>query len=163
MEIKISKIDAALNQLDWAIKLFLDHQAFIPAITLAGAAEEIIGEVVFNKTGSSSFHILKNKLSKETGLEPKIISQEYLNKTKNWMKHWKDLKDNEHEEFDLEINAIQYLIRAIDHLNCFDRSCSSETPRFIKWLTENKKEFLDDIDPNMIEVLKTCFLASRLS
>jgi len=46
MEYKISKIDAAVSQLDWAIRLFLDHQAYLPAITLAGAAEEIIGKAL---------------------------------------------------------------------------------------------------------------------
>lgn len=46
MEYVISKIDAAVDPLDWSIRLFLDHQAYVPAITLAGAAEEIIGETL---------------------------------------------------------------------------------------------------------------------
>jgi hypothetical protein len=37
----VSKIDAAVHQLDWAIKLFFDSEAYVAAITLAGAAEEI--------------------------------------------------------------------------------------------------------------------------
>jgi hypothetical protein len=44
MEFELSKIDAAVDQIDWAIRLFLDHQAYLPAITLAGAAEEILGK-----------------------------------------------------------------------------------------------------------------------
>ena len=43
---ELSKIDVAVEQLDWAIRLFLDHQAYLPAITLAGAAEEILGQAV---------------------------------------------------------------------------------------------------------------------
>jgi hypothetical protein len=46
MEFELSKIDAAVEQLDWAIRLLLDHQAYLPAITLAGAAEEILGQAV---------------------------------------------------------------------------------------------------------------------
>ena len=38
MDYSLSKIDAAADQLDWSIRLFLDHQAYVPAITLAGAA-----------------------------------------------------------------------------------------------------------------------------
>ena len=44
MKYSVTKIDVALDQLDWAIKLFLDHKAYVPAITLAGAAEEVIRE-----------------------------------------------------------------------------------------------------------------------
>jgi len=36
MDYSLSKIDAAVDQLDWSIRLFLDHQAYVPAITLAG-------------------------------------------------------------------------------------------------------------------------------
>ena len=42
MKYHVTKIDAAVDQLDWAIRLFLDHKAYVPAITLAGAAEEIV-------------------------------------------------------------------------------------------------------------------------
>lgn len=45
-EFELSKIDAAVEQLDWAIRLLLDHKAYIPAIGLAAAAEEILGKAV---------------------------------------------------------------------------------------------------------------------
>jgi hypothetical protein len=32
MKFEISKIDAAVDQLDWAIRLLLDHKAYVPAI-----------------------------------------------------------------------------------------------------------------------------------
>jgi hypothetical protein len=41
VEFALSKIDAAVEQLDWAIRVFLD-KAYVPAITLAGAADEIL-------------------------------------------------------------------------------------------------------------------------
>ena len=52
MKYQVTKIEAAVDQLDWAIKLFLDHQAYIPSITLAGAAEEILGESVSSEEES---------------------------------------------------------------------------------------------------------------
>ena len=62
MEVEISKIDAAVDQLDWAIRLFLDHHAYVPAITLAGAAEEILGKTV---GADATFETLKKKFASE--------------------------------------------------------------------------------------------------
>lgn len=70
MEYVISKIDAAVDQIDWSIRLFLDHQAYVPAITLAGAAEEIIGETLSDQ---SAFSMLKERLSTQYQLSEKIV------------------------------------------------------------------------------------------
>ena len=142
MKYSVNKIEAAAFQLDWAIRLFLDQKAYIPAITLAGAAEEILGEAVLNE---AAFHKLKVILSEKTGIEEKIISQEHLNKTKNWLKHWKDLKDDENLEIELEKEAIQYIARAIANLVTHDDSVTSETPRYYKWLMENKKDLMNGL------------------
>ncbi|WP_126453443.1 hypothetical protein [Sulfuriflexus mobilis] len=142
MTYTVSKIEAAADQLDWAIKLFLDHKAYVPAITLAGAAEEIVGEAVSN---DAAFHKLKEILSEKTGIEGKVISQEYLNKTKNWLKHWKCLKDDETIEIELEKEAIQYLVRAMTNFVTHDNAVTSETPRFYEWLVENKKELINGL------------------
>lgn len=79
MEYLVSKIDAAVHQLDWAIKLFLDNEAYIPAITLSGAAEEILGQTLQDR---AVFAQLKAKFAADTGLAESVISQTYLNKTK---------------------------------------------------------------------------------
>ena len=136
MKYQISKIDAAVDQLDWAIKLFLDHKAYVPAITLAGAAEEIVGEAV----AESAFKLLKKSLSTKYEISKKVVSQEHLNRVKNWLKHWKEKKDEVSIEVELETEAIQYLIRAISNLVTHDRSLTSETPRFFEWLKENRKD-----------------------
>lgn len=142
MKYHVTKIDAAVDQLDWAIRLFLDHQAYVPAITLAGAAEEILGEAV---SDDAAFRMLKQRLSEKTGIEEKIISQEHLNKTKNWLKHWKEMKDDESIEIELETEAIQYIARAISNLATHDNSLTSETPRLFKWLNENRKDLLNGL------------------
>ena len=136
MEYLVSKIDAAVHQLDWAIKLFLDSEAYIPAITLAGAAEEIIGQTLQDQ---SVFAQLKVKFSANLGLPEKVISQVYLNKTKNWLKHWQDLRDEETIEIDLEAEAVQYLVRAITNLILHDHSMPSEGQRFFEWLATNRQ------------------------
>lgn len=137
MKYCINKIDAAVDQLDWAIKLFLDYKAYVSAITLAGASEELIGETLGN---NSAFKQLQGKLTKEYGLDSKIVSQEHLNKAKNWLKHWKNFEDNDSVDIELETEAVQYILRAISNLYLHDCSLSSESPRFLKWLTENRKD-----------------------
>ncbi len=142
MKYQINKIDAAVDQLDWAIKLFLDHKAYIPAITLAGAAEEILGEAVSSDT---AFKLLKQSLSEEYEIPKKVVSQEHLNKVKNWLKHWKGMKDEESLEIELETEAIQYLIRAIANLVTYDNSLTTQTPRFLQWIEENRKDLLNGL------------------
>jgi hypothetical protein len=127
--------------LDWAIKSFLDEKAYFPAITLAGAAEEILGEAV---SPESAFRKLKESLSAEYGIPGPVLSRQYLNKTKNWLKHWKEKKDEEYIEIELETEAILYIGRAVTNLITHDRSLTSETPRFFIWLRENRQDLLND-------------------
>jgi len=43
-KIKIKKLDIALNHLQMAIDMFLRNQDLLCVLTLAGAAEEILGQ-----------------------------------------------------------------------------------------------------------------------
>lgn len=52
----MSKLDAARWQLDRAIELFLDEGDFICAITLAGAAEEILGKLLNDAQQSNALN-----------------------------------------------------------------------------------------------------------
>ena len=83
MEVKfeVSKIDSAIVQLDRAIRLFLDHQAFIPAITLAGAAEEIFGKAVGDR---AVYGPLKQKLASDYSMPEGMVARDHLNKARNW-------------------------------------------------------------------------------
>jgi hypothetical protein len=139
MKYQVSKVDAAVDQLDWSIRLFLNHQAYVPAITLAGAAEEIIGKTLSDK---SAFSLLKQKLSGKYNLSEKVVSQFHLNKAKNWLKHWQELGDNETVALELETEAIQYILRAIANLLAHDHSLPSEGDLFLHWLCANRKDLL---------------------
>ena len=136
MKVNIRKIDAAVEQVDWAIKLLIDSRAYIAAITLAGAAEEIIGETLGE---SSVFFQLKAKFCNEYNLPDKYISQEYLNRAKNWLKHWRGMQDAEQIEIELEEEAVQYIVRALVNLVIYDRSLPSQGPRFFEWLSKRSK------------------------
>ena len=80
MKFEVSKIGAAVDQLDWANKLFLDEAAYVPSITLAGAAEEIIGETLGE---NSAFRQVKKAFESECDLPSSVISQQHLNRVKN--------------------------------------------------------------------------------
>jgi hypothetical protein len=62
VEFELTKIEAAVEQLDWAIRLFLDHKTYVPAITRAGAADEVLGQAVGNR---AAFEVLKKKFAAE--------------------------------------------------------------------------------------------------
>lgn len=137
MTYTLSKIDAATDQLDCAIRLFLDSGAYVPAITLAGAAEEILGQALGD---DSVFARIKKKLSVDLQVPEQIISQVHMNRARNWLKHWSKLKDEETIELDLEGEAIQGIVRALTNFVLHDHSLPSEGPRFFTWLETNRKD-----------------------
>ncbi len=135
----ISKIDAAVDQLDWAIRLFLDEQAFLPAITLAHAAEVVLGDSVVRSGGKSALFQIADNLSPITGHSPQEV-RKFMNDPANWLKHWKDRTDSEKMDMELETLAIQYIAGAAINLHQHDQNLSSEMPRFWKWLNENRPD-----------------------
>ena len=134
VQFEISKIDVAAHQLDWAIRLFLDHKDYIPAITLAGAAEEILGKAV---GAGAIYETLKKKFASQFPLTEKEVSQDHLNKARNWLKHWDGRTNTETVCLELDKEAIQYIVRALANLATHDGSQPSEGPRFSAWISEN--------------------------
>jgi hypothetical protein len=133
MEYRLGKVDAAVDQIDWAIRLLLDHNAHVPAITLAGAAEELLGKAIGEST---AFQQMMDSLPGEYGIDPKVLSQRYLNRAKNWLKHWDPKTEAEYENFELQEEATQLIVRALANLIAYDRSLPSEGLRFFDWLKE---------------------------
>jgi hypothetical protein len=137
MEFELTKIDAAVDQLDWAIRLFLDHQAYVPAITLAGAAEEILGKAVGER---AAFQQLKQKFAADLSIPEKEVSQDHLNVAKNFLKHWDAKTDQEKIRLELDNEAIQYIVRALANLATHDGSQPSEAPRLWTWIVANRPD-----------------------
>jgi hypothetical protein len=137
MEFELTKIDVAVDQLDWAIRLFLDHRAYVPAITLAGAAEEILGKPLAEH---AAVNVLKKKIAPEYSLLEKVIVESHLNKTRNWLKHRNDCVDEEKLRPELDTEAIQYIVRALANLVGHDGSLPSEGPRFLEWLYKHRPD-----------------------
>lgn len=139
---KVTKIDAAVDQLDWAIRLFLDHGAYVSAITLAHAAEVIIGDNLRASNAQPAHAQLASSLSEEIGVSPKDVI-DFMNEPANWLKHWGDKVDSQEMDLELETIAIGYIIRAAINLHEHDQTLVSEFPRFRKWIKTHRP----DIDP----------------
>jgi hypothetical protein len=137
MEFELTKIDVAVDQLDWAIRLFLDHRAYVPAITLAGAAEEILGKPLAERAAAN---MLKKKFASEYSLSEKVITKSHLNEAKNLLKHWNDLVDEEKITLEADTEAIKYILRALANLASHDGYWLSEGPRFKEWLGKNRPD-----------------------
>jgi hypothetical protein len=139
VEFALSKIDAAVEQLDWAIRLFLDHKAYVPAIGLAAAAEELLGKAV---PGRSAFEALKAKFTSDFGFSEKQLNDDYLNKAKNWLKHWDGTLATAKIRLELDEEALQYIVRALTNLAIHDGSQPSEGPRFWEWMSKHRLDLL---------------------
>lgn len=91
----LSMQDVAHIQLNESIRLFVDGR-YLPAITLAGAAEEVLGKLLAKRGGRSAIHASVHAieaLRNSTGLAvmgemkgKEIIDQ--WNKTRNALKHF---------------------------------------------------------------------------
>ena len=108
---KISKLDAATRQLDVAIDLFLSEKDPLAVITLAGAAEEILGVLAKNNGKDNMIDALKVLDKKLTGgRDFKILNNE-VNGLRNALKHANNL-DEDFIDYD-EDAPVAYLMRAI--------------------------------------------------
>ena len=121
----------------------IDHRAYIPAVALAGAAEEILGRFVGQQ---ASFHVLKSTLAAEHGLTEKEIADDHLNHLRNWIKHFGSNDDAntslEFDRADLEAVSIQMIIRASRNLAVHDGTGPSELPRFTEWLDRTRPDLV---------------------
>ena len=112
---KISKLDAATRQLDVAIDLFLSEKDPLAVITLAGAAEEILGVLAKNNGKDNMIDALKELDKKLTGgRDFKILNNE-VNGLRNALKHANNL-DEDFIDYD-EDAPVAYLMRAIVNYN----------------------------------------------
>ena len=112
---KISKLDAATRQLEVAIDLFLSKKDPLAVITLAGAAEEILGILVKNNGKENMIDVIKELDKKVTGgRDFKILNNE-INGLRNALKHANNL-DEDFIDFD-EDAPVAYLMRAIVNYN----------------------------------------------
>jgi len=137
-----NKISIAIEQLDMALKLFLSGESYVSALTLSGAAEEILGEAVKLKG-------IKNWLREEyeyygcKGLEwinpPKTwkkFTTHGKNRVRNAVKHLSD-KGDFNFEADIEDEALWMLVRAIENFSRLGFQPTDKMHEFDNWFYEH--------------------------
>ncbi|MGA9666315.1 MAG: hypothetical protein WBQ69_07700 [Gallionella sp.] len=134
------RLTLAKEQLDVALSLFLDHQSYASAITLAGAAEEIFGEALslrreqnvldwsFANTISfdKTFHVMKPE-------KKEYIDEENL--ARNALKHLQEDKGPT-ITVDIEKAACWMLVRALENAKRLGLEISRNLD-FDNWFYEN--------------------------
>ncbi|MDD9180748.1 MULTISPECIES: hypothetical protein [Aliivibrio] len=132
----MNKKSVALHQLDKAIKLYIDEQDFICAITLSGAAEEILGRlVVMDGNPNASEELVKrlHYLSNEQ-ISEKIIRNEHTNFARNSMKHFNKISEFDFEvDFDPKPHATQLIARCCSNIVKLELPLSEQVNRFISY------------------------------
>ncbi|KVF23173.1 hypothetical protein WJ07_16915 [Burkholderia vietnamiensis] len=104
------RVDLALAQLDAALMLFLEYREFAPAITLAGAAEEILGK----ELGRRGWQCASDRrLNRYSALDRNAAAAE-LNRVRNALKHFSNI-DQPDIAADLEEAARWMLERAFEN------------------------------------------------
>src|SRR4030042_1562910 len=113
--IEISKVDIATAQLDTAIQFYLDNSNLISAITLAGAAEEILGCLVKQQDKSNALNdeidILCYIHKEVHGNDPN--RKEYANIRNGIRNEFKHLCSGKSLEVNLDKEASKLIDRAI--------------------------------------------------
>lgn len=114
-----SRVGLAQEQLEEAISLFLDKKSYASAISLAGAAEEVIGRAL-NRRGEQAvldwkfneMATFNNVLHKKVLERKNFIEEE--NRVRNALKHFDDI-DSPEITTDLEDAACWMLVRACEN------------------------------------------------
>jgi hypothetical protein len=140
-KISTTKAEIAVKQLETAIDLFIQRQDYICAITLSGAAEEVLGKLVV-RTGKASAHkALSDSLLKKYNLNisEKELNDRYLNYARNSLKHLNS-NGEDRTELEAQTEAISMIIRALNNLLLLDNSVTYNTPEFLKWVDQHRHD-----------------------
>lgn len=142
---RINKTNIALHQIERAILLFLNEKDFICAITLSGAAEEILGTHAKNSGKEpcveSQAKLLKNTTLPE--LKEEEIIHSHLNLARNALKHSRKHPNDTKEEnmsLALETEAIALIVRALDNMAKLGIEYSKPMNDFVFWAHTHRQD-----------------------
>lgn len=140
--VTLGNLDVAEVQLKRAILLFFNEQDFISALTLAGAAEEILGKLLQKKgkkhalDESIEISIRMEKMFFGTASAPKDVAS-VANYFRNKLKHY---NEQEPLHFSADYFAAEIIDRAIDN---YWELTGRETPEITKFRMEIGRLKLD--------------------
>ena len=135
------RVALATEQLDVALELFLSERSFVSALTLAGAAEEVLGKALTlrgEKTTLQYEHTViapVEKFLRCQTLTWKVFIEE-KNRVRNAAKHM-DGQGQLTVHADLEDEALWLLVRACDNYNRLDLPTTDRMTEFNDWFHTN--------------------------
>ncbi|MEJ6120851.1 hypothetical protein MT390_02995 [Vibrio sp. 2-Bac 85] len=137
-----NKIEIAIEQLETALDLFISGKSYVSALTLGGAAEEILGMALKIDGVKNSIQELYKNYNRP-GLEwlnPPKNWKEFTtngeNKVRNAVKHLSS-KDDLTFEADIQDEAVWMLVRATDNYNRLGFKPTDLMHEFNGWFYEH--------------------------
>ncbi len=131
MEKKISKEHLAVIQLRDALKLYYD-ESYISAITLSGAAEEILGQLAKSKTRTNSLELDSFLFREILGV---TNYQQERNRLRNELKHkFKGIESTKYSSF--KKTAELHISAAIMNLKLAKGFIPENEPLIVKYCAE---------------------------
>jgi hypothetical protein len=126
--------ELALTQLETALRLFFEGNDFASVITLAGAADEILGKLLVSDGRENSLEVLKKSVAAiyqklDGGTIDASEIADRANRTKNSLKHW-DKGQPLVVKVDLAQEASDMLFRAIDNYWALKETLTPAMERF---------------------------------
>ena len=142
---QFQRIEIAKAHLHRAIVLFIEEQDFINAITLAGAAEEVLGRFVRGANLTTAMDQIVGNLCRKLGgsLDEKKIRNDHLNRVKNSLKHF-EKGDDELIEIEAEEEAISMIVRAMSNLVLIEGQLTEHSKIFYEFLKERRSDLFED-------------------
>lgn len=133
------QLDLAVEQLQVALDLFLDGKSYVSSLTLAGAAEEILGKLA---ASSGKGSLLKEELEMANYLQKiwpggETRWKDFIkdkNATRNSAKH---LSEERAVTVDFEEAASRMLVRALANRRLLELPTLGREHEFDGWFYEN--------------------------
>jgi len=142
----------AIHNLDLAIELFYKKE-YSGVILIAGAAEEDFGKILNNQKKPNIYQIGRDMVSKD-GID-KNEHDFIMNRTKNWLKHAEvDGKFTPVLHCDMEIEAFQYIYRAISNYLDIKEGIRETHKNYLRYFISYREDFkkvFEDKDINIEE------------
>jgi hypothetical protein len=148
---KFTSLQAAERQLDRAIVLFIEENDYLCAITLAGAAEGIIGEALRAMGKLPAVELIADAINggefdangQLAELIEGLLTIQDLNRVRNLLKHHaNDLNATIEHLTDLE--AFNLILRAVLNYALLTEKTTSRSIEFFNWIRKNRPEILEE-------------------
>jgi hypothetical protein len=135
------KLDLAVDQLNIALELFLSGRSYVAALTLAGAAEEILGQALSQRDQQNALQMKFDTTSVVyEELHRKPLAWKHFadgeNYAKNGAKHMRSLSEST-ISVDLYEAALWMLVRACSNYGALDLPRTAHMDRFDDWFYEH--------------------------